>query len=97
MKSESVSLPSPFAIATDGGDDRYGLPRLVKRHGGCGLVVTEMVSAEGLVPRHRSHARVREYTEEEPPDFDSDLRRRSRQDGCPPRRVVEGWEPTSST
>src|SRR6202142_4212370 len=50
--------------------------RLVKRHGGCGLVVTEMVSAEGLV---RGIDRTLEYaedTEEErptsPPIFGGD-------------------------
>jgi len=41
--------------------------RLVKRHGGCGLVVTEMVSSEGLgrgIDRTLEYA---EYTEEERP------------------------------
>jgi len=53
----------------------------VKRHGGCGLVVTEMVSAEGLV---RGIDRTLEYANipRRSADFDSDLRRRSRQDGC---------------
>ena len=54
--------------------------RLVKRQGGCGLVVTEMVSSEGLVrgidrtldtPIHRRRAA----------GLDSDLRRRPRTNG----------------
>src|SRR4026208_2280389 len=39
--------------------------RLVKRHGGCGLVVTEMVSAEGLVRGIDRTLEYAEYTEEE--------------------------------
>jgi nifR3 family TIM-barrel protein len=41
--------------------------RLVKRHGGCGLVVTEMVSAEGLVRGIDRTLEYAEYTEEERP------------------------------
>lgn len=41
--------------------------RLVKRHGGCGLVVTEMVSAEGLVRGIDRTLEFAEYTEEERP------------------------------
>jgi nifR3 family TIM-barrel protein len=41
--------------------------RLVKRHGGCGLVVTEMVSAEGLVRGVDRTLEYAEYTEEERP------------------------------
>ena len=41
--------------------------RLVKRHGGCGLVVTEMVSAEGLVRGNDRTLEYAEYTEEERP------------------------------
>ena len=43
------------------------LRRLVKRQGGCGMVVSEMVSSEAIVrgiPRTLEHA---EYTEEERP------------------------------
>jgi nifR3 family TIM-barrel protein len=39
----------------------------VKRHGGCGLVVTEMVSAEGLVRGIDRTLEYAEYTEEERP------------------------------
>jgi tRNA-dihydrouridine synthase B len=41
--------------------------RLVKRHGGCGLVVTEMVSAEGLVRGIDRTLEYAEYTEAERP------------------------------
>ena len=41
--------------------------RLVKRHGGCGLVVTEMVSSEGLVRSIDRTLEYAEYTEEERP------------------------------
>ena len=41
--------------------------RLVKRHGGCGLVVTEMVSSEGLVRGIDRTLEYAEYTEEERP------------------------------
>src|SRR5712691_1921228 len=60
MRIGSVNLPSPFAIAPMAGMTDTAFRRLVKRHGGCGLVVTEMVSAEGLV---RGIARTLEYAE----------------------------------
>jgi nifR3 family TIM-barrel protein len=41
--------------------------RLVKRHGGCGLVVTEMVSSEGLVRGIDRTLEYAEYTAEERP------------------------------
>ena len=41
--------------------------RLVKRHGGCGLVVTEMVSAEGLVRGIDRTLEYAEFTDEERP------------------------------
>ena len=41
--------------------------RLVKRQGGCGLVVTEMVSSEGLVRGQDKTLEYAEFTEEERP------------------------------
>src|SRR3989449_314834 len=41
--------------------------RLVKRHGGCGLVITEMVSSEGLVRGIDRTLEFAEFTEEERP------------------------------
>ena len=67
MKIGSVSLPSPFAIAPMAGMTDTAFRRLVKRHGGCGLVVTEMVSAEGLVRGIDRTLEYAEYTEEERP------------------------------
>src|SRR5512139_2559323 len=62
-----VRLSSPFVAAPIAGISDSVFRRLVKRQGGCGLVVTEMVSAEGLV---RGMGRTLEYTryaEEERP------------------------------
>src|SRR4030081_3826555 len=67
MKIGSVNLPSPFAIAPMAGMNDTAFRRLVKRHGGCGLVVTEMVSAEGLVRGIDRTLEYAEYTEEERP------------------------------
>src|SRR3982074_3415760 len=67
MKIGSVDLPSPFAIAPMAGMTDTDFRRLVKRHGGCGLVVTEMVSAEGLVRGIDRTLEYAEYTEEERP------------------------------
>ena len=49
MKIGCISLESPYVIAPMAGMTDSAFRRLVKRHGGCGLVVTEMVSSEGLV------------------------------------------------
>src|SRR5213078_2708316 len=67
MKIGSVDLPSPFAIAPMAGMTDTAFRRLVKRHGGCGLVVTEMVSAEGLIRGIDRTLEYAEYTEEERP------------------------------
>src|SRR5436189_4416887 len=67
MKIGSVNLPSPFAVAPMAGMTDTAFRRLVKRHGGCGLVVTEMVSSEGLVRGIDRTLEYAEYTEEERP------------------------------
>jgi len=67
MKIGDVSLPSPFAVAPMAGMTDTAFRRLVKRHGGCGLVVTEMVSSEGLVRGIDRTLEYAEYTEEERP------------------------------
>src|SRR5947208_362462 len=67
MKIGSVDLASPLAIAPMAGMTDTAFRRLVKRHGGCGLVVTEMVSAEGLVRGIDRTLEYAEYTEEERP------------------------------
>lgn len=67
MRIGSVTLPSPFAIAPMAGMTDTAFRRLVKRHGGCGLVVTEMVSSEGLVRGIDRTLEYAEYTEEERP------------------------------
>src|SRR4030088_2784066 len=67
MKIGSVDLPSPFAVAPMAGMTDTAFRRLVKRHGGCGLVVTEMLSSEGLVRGIDRTLEYAEYTEEERP------------------------------
>jgi tRNA-dihydrouridine synthase B len=67
MKIGSVDLPSPFAMAPMAGMTDTAFRRLVKRQGGCGLVVTEMVSSEGLVRGIDRTLEYAVYTDEERP------------------------------
>src|SRR4026209_916116 len=67
MKIGSVELRSPYAIAPMAGNTVAAVGRRVKRRGGCVLVVTEMVSAEGLVRGIDRTLEYAEYTEEERP------------------------------
>ena len=67
MKIGTVALSSPFVVAPMAGMTDTAFRRLVKRHGGCGLVVTEMVSSEGLVRGIDRTLEYAEYTEEERP------------------------------
>src|SRR6059036_2164087 len=67
VKIGPVSLSSPFVIAPMAGMTDSAFRRLVKRQGGCGLVVTEMVSSEGLVRGIDRTLEFAEFTEEERP------------------------------
>ena len=67
MKIRDVTLETPFALAPMAGMTDTAFRRLVKRKGGCGLVVTEMVSSEGLVRGIDRTLEYAEYTEEERP------------------------------
>src|SRR5205085_12102667 len=67
MKIGRVELSSPFVVAPMAGMTDSAFRRLVKRQGGCGLVVTEMVSSEGLVRGIDRTLEFAEYTEEERP------------------------------
>jgi nifR3 family TIM-barrel protein len=67
MKIGSVDLSPAFALAPMAGMTDTAFRRLVKREGGCGLVVTEMVSSEGLVRGIDRTLEYAEYTEEERP------------------------------
>src|SRR5262245_20031037 len=67
MRVGSVELPSPFVVAPMAGMTDTAFRRLVKRQGGCGLVVTEMVSSEGLIRGIDRTLEYAEYTEEERP------------------------------
>jgi tRNA-dihydrouridine synthase B len=63
----NVPLETPFALAPMAGMTDTAFRRLVKRHGGCGLVVSEMVSSEGLVRGIDRTLEYAEFTEEERP------------------------------
>jgi tRNA-dihydrouridine synthase B len=67
MKIGSIELEHPVALAPMAGMTDTAFRRLVKRMGGCGLVVTEMVSSEGLVRGIDRTLEYAEYTEEERP------------------------------
>ena len=67
MKIRSIELSPPFALAPMAGMTDTAFRRLVKRKGGCGLVVSEMVSSEGLVRGIDRTLEYAEYTEEERP------------------------------
>jgi tRNA-dihydrouridine synthase B len=67
MKIGQITLSHPVALAPMAGMTDTAFRRLVKRKGGCGLVVTEMVSAEGLVRGIDRTLEYAEFTEEERP------------------------------
>ena len=67
MKIGTIDLAPPFALAPMAGMTDTAFRRLVKRRGGCGLVVSEMVSSEGLVRGIDRTLEYAEYTEEERP------------------------------
>ena len=81
MQIGSLKLNRPYALAPMAGMTDSAFRRLVKRRGGCGLVITEMVSSEGLV---RGIDRTLEYGRVHrggAASVDSDLRRRPAEDG----------------
>src|SRR6476661_1942348 len=67
LKVGSLELPAPYGLAPMAGMTDTAFRRLVKRKGGCGLVVSEMVSSEGLVRGIDRTLEYAEYTEEERP------------------------------
>src|SRR5437762_6973153 len=67
MKIGPIELSPPFALAPMAGMTDTAYRRIVKRKGGCGLVVSEMVSSEGLVRGIDRTLEYAEYTEEERP------------------------------
>jgi tRNA-dihydrouridine synthase B len=67
VKIGSLDLEHPVALAPMAGMTDTAFRGLVKRKGGCGLVVTEMVSSEGLVRGIDRTLEYAEYTEEERP------------------------------
>src|SRR5215469_8144746 len=67
MRIGSLPIEPALGVAPMAGMADTAFRRLVKRHGGCGLVVTEMVSSEGLVRGIDRTLEYAEYTEEERP------------------------------
>jgi tRNA-dihydrouridine synthase B len=67
MRIGQVQLDSPFVVSPMAGMTDTAFRRLVKRQGGCGLVVSEMVSSEGLIRGIDRTLEYAEYTEEERP------------------------------
>ena len=67
MRIGSVPLEHRYALAPMAGMTDTAFRRLVKSRGGCGLVVTEMVSSEGLVRGIDRTLEYAEYTEAERP------------------------------
>jgi tRNA-dihydrouridine synthase B len=67
MKIGTIELSSPFVVSPMAGMTDTAFRRLVKRQGGCGLVVSEMVSSEGLIRGIDRTLEYAEYTEEERP------------------------------
>src|SRR5262245_29432924 len=67
MKISSIILSDPIALAPMAGMTDTAFRRLVKGMGGCGLVVTEMVSSEGPVRGTDRTLRYAEDADEERP------------------------------
>lgn len=67
MQIGPVVVNPPLGVAPMAGMTDTAFRRLVKRHGGCGLVVSEMVSSEGLVRGIDRTLEYAEFTEEERP------------------------------
>src|SRR5580765_5543655 len=67
LRIGSTTVEQPLGVAPMAGMTDTAFRRLVKRQGGCGLVVTEMVSSEGLVRGIDRTLEYAEYTEEERP------------------------------
>jgi nifR3 family TIM-barrel protein len=63
----TTNLDLPLGIAPMAGMTDSAFRRLVKRQGGCGLVVTEMVSSEGLIRGIDRTLQFADYTPEERP------------------------------
>src|SRR5215472_17564314 len=67
MKIGSLAVEPALGVAPMAGMTDTAFRRLVKRHGGCGLVVTEMVSSEGLVRGVDRTLEYADYRDEERP------------------------------
>ena len=67
MKIGSINVEPPIVLAPIAGmTDRFFRP-LIKKMGGCGLLVTEMVSADGLIRNNRQAHELAVIGDEEKP------------------------------
>ena len=64
---QKVTLDPPFILAPLAGYTDRGYRGLIRQMGGCGLVVTEMVSSEGLTRGSRFSKEIATVTREEQP------------------------------
>jgi tRNA-dihydrouridine synthase B len=62
-----IPLPSPLVLSPMAGMTDTAFRRLVKRQGGCGLVVSEMVSSEAIIRGIGRTLEYAEYVDEERP------------------------------
>ncbi len=67
MRIGTLAIEPALGVAPMAGMTDTAFRRLVKRQGGCGVVVSEMVSSEGLVRGIDRTLEYAEYTEEERP------------------------------
>src|SRR3954469_3125643 len=67
LRIGSATLEQPLGVAPMAGMTDTAFRRLVKRQGGCGLVVSEMVSSEGLIRGIDRTLAFADFTEEERP------------------------------
>ena len=63
----ALTLSDPVILAPMSGVTDLPFRRLVKRQGGCGLVVSEMVSSEGLIRGIDRTLAFADFTQEERP------------------------------
>ncbi len=67
LQIRDVIVDPPLVLAPVAGHTDSLFRRLIKDLGGCGLVVSELVSTEGLTRRHAGTARIARFAEEERP------------------------------
>ncbi|MEJ2111257.1 MAG: tRNA dihydrouridine synthase DusB [Acidobacteriota bacterium] len=67
LKIRDIQIEPPLILAPIAGHTDSLFRRLIKEIGGCGLVVSELVSTEGLTRRHAQTSRLTRFVEAERP------------------------------